>query len=674
MALYVGTNYHPHDWTPERWKKDIALMKEAGFQAVRLGHLCWDSYEPQDGVYNFQWFDEVMNGFYEAGIKVFLDVSVRPAPVWVHKLCPGCDIFTPGGNRQAAVTRYMEDVDDPDYQFYALRFAREMVRHYKDHPAMMAFGLCTEQGAGFISSSDAACTRFQVWLKEKYKDIDSLNKAWNTQRWSRRLNSFEDVVLPCNETSKGAPEAYLEMRRFFGDGVLKFMIKLKDVVEQEAPGMMHSSNHVSEGDTLGFDYLKGCREFVDYPGVGFYPDLDPEDEDPFIYALMINEHRLAELNKPMWCIEFQTGNFGCYAGKAGILRMYALLCLAYRTQMVLAWTWRSMLGGEEQFFFGLVDHDGTCGRKYHEFAQIASDYHVLEEYGFPYLPQPEIALAYCYENLPVYEYGTYYYRTPYKRQIMDAFKVFHYRNLDCNFVDLRNMSGNYKILVIPGHAIMTEEMARNVRNFVKEGGIAIMTAYSAKVNENNSVFDTFQPGLLSDVFGLRVAGFERTMVHPPAKGEKTPMKNLCVRKCMTEGTEDGKGTQQVICEVSYWELLELSAAQAYACYEEEDGSCAVSVNRYGKGKAYYTSAETSEPLLDWLYGQITEEEGINPGIDAPEGVVVRKISEEETLYVNTTSKVKEVMLEQPGKGVLKGESFTERLVLTPFDGELIVCK
>lgn len=216
MALYVGTNYHPHDWTPERWKKDIALMKEAGFQAVRLGHLCWDSYEPQDGVYNFQWFDEVMDGFYEAGIKVFLDVSVRPAPVWVHKLCPGCDIFTPGGNRQAAVTRYMEDVDDPDYQFYALRFAREMVRHYKDHPAMMAFGLCNEQGAGFISYSDAACKRFQVWLKEKYKDIDSLNKAWNTQRWSRRLNSFEDVVLPCNETSKGAPEAYLEMRRFSG--------------------------------------------------------------------------------------------------------------------------------------------------------------------------------------------------------------------------------------------------------------------------------------------------------------------------------------------------------------------------------------------------------------------------------------------------------------------------
>lgn len=28
MALYTGTNYHPHDWTPERWEKDIALMKK----------------------------------------------------------------------------------------------------------------------------------------------------------------------------------------------------------------------------------------------------------------------------------------------------------------------------------------------------------------------------------------------------------------------------------------------------------------------------------------------------------------------------------------------------------------------------------------------------------------------------------------------------------------------
>ena len=86
MMLYTGTNYHPHDWAPERWKTDIMLMQRAGFQVVRLGHLCWDSYEPADGTYTFEWFDQVMDAFHEAGIRVLLDVSMRPAPQWAHKI------------------------------------------------------------------------------------------------------------------------------------------------------------------------------------------------------------------------------------------------------------------------------------------------------------------------------------------------------------------------------------------------------------------------------------------------------------------------------------------------------------------------------------------------------------------------------------------------------------
>lgn len=38
MALYIGTNYHPHDWPKERWPQDVRMMKEAGFTTVRLGH------------------------------------------------------------------------------------------------------------------------------------------------------------------------------------------------------------------------------------------------------------------------------------------------------------------------------------------------------------------------------------------------------------------------------------------------------------------------------------------------------------------------------------------------------------------------------------------------------------------------------------------------------------
>lgn len=656
--LYTGTNYHPHDWAPERWKTDIMLMQRAGFQVVRLGHLCWDSYEPADGTYTFEWFDQVMDAFHEAGIQVFLDVSMRPAPQWVHKICPGCNIVDKNGMSQPALRRYMEDVADEEYQYYALRFARKIAGRYKDHPALIGFGLCNEQGDGPISYSHAAVSRFRQWLQKKYGTVENLNRAWNTRRWSRRLSSFADVELQENELSKGAPEAWLDMKRFYGDGVLDFMKKLKDTVEKEAPGIFHSSNHVAESDFLGFDYLKECKEWVDFPGFGFYPNLDPEDENTLMTVLMYMQHRLAELGKPMWCLEFQTGNFGCYEGPKGLLRMYAFLCLLYRSQIILAWTWRSMLGGEEQYYFGLLDHDGTCSRKYEEFAQIASDFKKLEAYSLPYLPKPAAAVAYCYENIWVYQYSRHQFCLPYKQQMTDVLKIFHRRNLDFNMVDLRNMQQVYRILIIPGHAIMTQEMAETVKKHVAEGGIAVMNGYSAKVNENNVVFDTPQPGLLRELFGVRATVFHRAGILASTGG---------VRQFSIRHEED-----TLNYKVSYWEKLELYEAEAYAVYVEGEEGCAISVNRYGKGKAFYISAETNTELLGWLYDEIAREEGLQQGIQTPKGLAVRKIADREWLMVNTTAEPMEVVL--PGRlyGVLR-ESWEEgSCILEPFDGELFV--
>ena len=123
--MYIGTNYHPHDWPETRWEQDLRLMKEAGFNVVRLGHLCWDSFEPEDSVYDFAWMDRVMDLCHDLGIGVFLDIPTRPAPVWLHKKYTSIDIVNPSGVRKNALTRYMEDVGDPDFQRYALRLAKK---------------------------------------------------------------------------------------------------------------------------------------------------------------------------------------------------------------------------------------------------------------------------------------------------------------------------------------------------------------------------------------------------------------------------------------------------------------------------------------------------------------------------------------------------------------------
>lgn len=218
QQLYVGVNYHPHDdKNPEKIARDIRLMKEAGFNITRLGHLAWDSFEPSDGMFDFEWFDKVMDSMAEAGIKVILDLAVRPAPIWLHQLYPSIDVTDASGNRLYPNHRYMDDVGDPMFQKYALRFVDVMTKRYARHPALLAFGIDNEPEDGLISYSESVRQRFVHWLEQKYGTLDNLNKAWASQRWSRRLNQFDEVGLPMSGQIKGAPERMLDFRRFISD-------------------------------------------------------------------------------------------------------------------------------------------------------------------------------------------------------------------------------------------------------------------------------------------------------------------------------------------------------------------------------------------------------------------------------------------------------------------------
>jgi beta-galactosidase len=236
QELYIGVNYHPHDdKNPEKIKRDIQLMKDAGFKVVRMGHLAWDSYEPSEGKFDFDWFDEVMDRMNEAGIKVILDIAIRPAPIWLHHKYPSISITDKSGDVLYPNHRYMEDIGDPMYQEYALRFTDAITQQYANHPALLAFGIDNESGDGRISYSETARQRFIAWLKNKYINLDNLNNAWATQRWSRRINQWEEIGFPVSTHYNDVPERMLDFRRFVSDEINKLLFKVIDKVNTNAP-------------------------------------------------------------------------------------------------------------------------------------------------------------------------------------------------------------------------------------------------------------------------------------------------------------------------------------------------------------------------------------------------------------------------------------------------------
>jgi len=654
QTLYVGTNYHPHDdKNIEKIKGDILLMKAAGLTSVRMGHLAWDSYEPAEGKFDFEWFDKVMDMMNDAGIKVILDIAIRPAPIWLHHKYPSIDVTSPGGNAQYPNHRYMEDIGDPMYQKYALRYADALTKHYGKHPALLAFGIDNESGDGPISYSETVRKRFIDWLTNKYLNLDNLNKAWATQRWSRRINQFDEVGLPVTGEKNGAPEKILDFRRFVSDEVNGLLFKVIAVVNTNAPKALTNTNAWFYSSLKYFDYSqiaysgKMARE-----GAGFYPGNSLTTNWGVMNALFGISRIQFESTNPFWCSEFTT-----MTAVPNSIRKSAYATLMYGNQMVCGWTWQSMWSGEEQYLEGMLDWDGIPNRKYDEYKKIAAEFKKIEKF-FPYKPNPEVGLAFSFPS----QIASSSFPEQQDSQLQACWGLFYSRNMDANVVEISRSSLNYKLLIVPGVTVMDEATAVKIRDFVKNGGTVIMTSNSAVVDETGKVFAATHPGRLNDVFGIRVASYEETetmneISRKALKGKKVEL-NYKGRSIETESAR--------------YDVVESKGAEILGNITSLDKDYPIiTSNKYGKGRAIYIGLPAGGGVLNPLVDELINELGIKKGPQVPGGVMARQIDKNHFLYLNVTGEPKEIPMSGKSRSILFNKSYTGNFRIAPYEPEFI---
>jgi beta-galactosidase len=645
--LFVGACYQPIDRTPEQIDQDIAIMKHAGFNVVRMGDLSWDSFEPAQGKFDFEWFDKIMDKMQANGIRVILDIPGSPAPIWLHRAYPGVDLVSQNGTRLPPAERYMDNISDPGYVRELGTMADALTKRYAHHPAVIAIGYNNEIGNGFMSYSEADRQRFITWLKDKYSTIDKLNKAWATQRWSRRLNNFEDVDLPLGD-GPGPFERYLDLHRYWSDVTVARLEELDAIRQRNMPELPSISNLWDYAPRRGFDYLSTYKSYVSYGAEGFYPG-DPVGG---AFAAVMTK---GDLDTPIWFNEFTAGGGGWY-GEPGRSRMYAHLGLMIGAQGILAWTFNTHQGGEEQALFGLVDHDGTPSWKVDEFAHIASDFKQLSKFGFPRYTHPEVAIAYSFDSLIDSNPNTpsnttrQFFKPSYTDQVQGAFDPFFRANIDTAIINVGHDSlSPYKLVVVPADYVMDAASAKAIRDYVSAGGTVLMTAFSAKVDEHGQWFDTPLPGRLSDVFGLKTNAFYDI----PA-----------TLKFQLDA-------DSIETAVHHYEVLEPSTATVVARFTNTaDHAPALTINTFGKGKAIYLATESNPSAIKLLMNYLYKVAGIQPGPKTPEGVYARVV-DGRTLYVNTTEEEKVVAVGLNSHGVLSNKSYAGEMKLGPYQADLV---
>ena len=629
--LFVGVNYQPVDRSPEQVTRDIALMKQAGLQVVRMGDLSWDYFEPTNGKFTFEAFDSVMAQMHAAGIKVVLDTSGSIAPTWLHYEYPGATIVKEDGTKQYPSRRYMVDISDPDYRRLQRRVAEAVLQRYGNHPAVVAIGYNNEMGNGYRSFSEADRQRYIAWLKKKYGDLAALNQAWATQRWSRGITDWDQVRLA--EVSAPA-ERYLDMRRFWSDAALDVLRDLEAVRKKFAPDKPALSNLWPDGSRLGFDWLASYRQYATHGAFGYYA------ENVLDGAISTMEAK-AGMSAPVWFNEFQAGREGYY-GEKGRSPMLAYFGLLNGGQAVLAWTWHSHLGGEEQILFGLLDHDDTPSWKLDEWSALAKGFQTMQKLGFPRELKPEVAISSSWESMVAADRVKDYYATSYSIQKRNAFEPLYSDNLDTAIIHLAHEDlSHYKLLVIPGEYLMDTASTDAVRKYVSEGGTVVMTALSAKVTVNNQWHSTTLPGNLTDVFGVKTHAFDKNL---PA----------------LTGTINGVPFKT---SINFYELLEPTTAEVFARFSNVEGAPpVVTINRFGKGRAIYVATQSQPSVLQPLYRYLYQELGITRGPVTPDGVYARVV-EGRTLYVNTNRSPVELDIVGEQQGVLSGKTWRGKLQL-----------
>ena len=86
--LYFGGDYNPDQWDEATIRQDMEYFKKCHINYVALPVFSWAKLEPQEGVYNFEWLDKILDILWENRIYVCLATSTAAQPEWMSKKYP----------------------------------------------------------------------------------------------------------------------------------------------------------------------------------------------------------------------------------------------------------------------------------------------------------------------------------------------------------------------------------------------------------------------------------------------------------------------------------------------------------------------------------------------------------------------------------------------------------
>src|SRR5665213_3165618 len=611
-AAYYN-EYMPGD-QGARLEKDVALMKAAGLNVVRMGESTWSLWEPEDGQFDYAWMDRIVDAMSNAGIKVILGTPTYSIPAWMAHQHPEMLARYSDGRPNSYGLRQDMDTDSPAYRFYAERLIRHIVAHYKDNPNVIGWQLDNETSSYNAANNDVFIG-FQHYLEKKFVTPEALSKAWFLNYWGQNLHTWEDLPIRDGAQSTGYK---LEWSRWSQMRVTDFLRWQAELVRECAgPGQFVTTDY---GGMMHADVNEeAIASFLDIPADNIYHSTqDHYDgtlqsiQGDFTRSLTHGNFLVTETNAQTtgWSSASQ---FPPYDGQ---MREDVYTHIANGADMVEYWHWASIAANQETYWKGVLSHDLEPNRPYAEVSRTA---HELGKIG-PHLVglkiHNDVAILWSRDSLNAINHMPFSSNVAmpgqsgratadYASLVRQLHNSLYRLNVGSDFVfpESTNLS-QYKLLIVPALYISDDALLQKISDYVKNGGHVVMTFKSGFANENSAVRWVRAPGPLREAAGFSYQEFSN-LEHP-----------LALKDDPFHAGDANK--------VSFWaEFLMPEHAKPLAYYDHPFFGKwpAIAENQFGAGTLLYEGTYLSDILQMTILKSALEKAGLSSSDKSLPGAV-----------------------------------------------------
>jgi beta-galactosidase len=620
-TVLYGVAYYPEYMPYDRLDKDVELMQKAGITVVRVGESTWSTWEPRDGEFQFAWMQRVLDRLHNAGIKAILGTPTYSVPTWLYKEHPEI-LVTHAGTAPPLSDPYYPtypssekpgyygirqnyDFLNPYFRQHAERVIREIISHFKNHPAVIGYQIDNETFPTGVPTPYMNAA-FLERLKQKFKTPDAMNKAWGLVYWGQLVDRWED--LPPRDGILN-PGYKLEWENFQHDVVTDYLAwQSKIVNEYKRPDQFITQ-----------DFSGGVHTNLNQWAIA--ANLDIVADNPYFETQKRLEGRtiwlsgdlarsLKHTNYLVTETNAQTIGWDSrtqYPQYPGQLRQVVYTHLAAGANMVEYWHWHSLHYGQETYWKGVLSHDLEPNRTYAEVSQVAAELKKLGPQLVNLKKDNKVAILVSTDSANAINYMPVADHVNYMTVLRQMYDALYDLNVETDFVQAGDANlSPYKVLLIPPLYSASDRVLQQVSDYVKNGGQVVMSFKSGFTDEYSTVRDVMAPGPLRAAAGFHYQEF--TNLSEPEQFTPDPY---------------GVGEQN---KGSVWEeFLTPDTAEVIASFDDPYWHFpAITRNRYGTGTLTYEGTFLTESLQREVIRDVLKRAGLTwPDQNLPATVKVR---------------------------------------------------